>query len=222
MNEQRTRRRTLAWWGAGLILAAAALGTWITLNGAPFSVDSWWNNLVGSPSGGAVLSAAMALDRLGGGEIAVFVVPLAVMALLVVLRRRWWGAAFFALSSIASALVVQLLKFLFLRERPEDILVLVDEGSFPSGHTANAATLACALCILIPRRWMYVVGGLWVVAMAFARTYLSAHWPSDTLGGALVGVGAVLVVAAVLDGPLRRERDSLGRRLPPSAGRPAA
>jgi undecaprenyl-diphosphatase len=70
------------------------------------------------------------------------------------------------------------------------MIVFSDHGSFPSGHTANAATVATIAVILFPRVWVAVVGGAWVFAMAFSRTQVHAHWLSDTVGGTLVGVGA--------------------------------
>ncbi len=92
---------------------------------------------------------------------------------------------------------VQLLKQLFGRARPDDMLVVSDYGSFPSGHTANAATIALVLWVLFPRVWVAIVGAAWVLAMALSRTFLSVHWATDTLGGALVGAGVVLVLAAL-------------------------
>ena len=84
--------------------------------------------------------------------------------------------------------------------------MLSDYGSFPSGHAANAATVAAVAVVLFPRVWVIVAGAVWVVLMAFSRTYLHAHWASDTLGGALLGTGAVLVVAALYAPRLRAER----------------
>ena len=134
------------------------------------------------------------------------------MALATVLRRPW-GAVFVLAASAGSALVVQVIKGMFGRARPEDMIVVSDHGSFPSGHTANAATIATiavVLAIIFPRVWVMVAGGMWVVLMAISRTHLSAHWLSDTAGGALIGAGAAFVVAAAFALPLLRERASRG------------
>ncbi len=103
-------------------------------------------------------------------------------------------------------LVVQLLKTLFGRTRPEQILIDSDFGSFPSGHTANAATFAVLAVMLSPRLWVWLVAGLWIVCMAFSRTVLSAHWLSDTIGGMLIGAGVTLVVGGLLLGWVRSPR----------------
>ena len=99
---------------------------------------------------------------------------------------------------LVSAGAVQLLKNLFGRARPEDMIVASDFGSFPSGHAANAATIAMVLWLVFPRVWTAILGVAWVVAMAISRTLLSVHWATDTLGGALVGAGVVLVLGSVM------------------------
>ncbi|HZK59394.1 MAG TPA: phosphatase PAP2 family protein, partial [Cryobacterium sp.] len=47
----------------------------------------------------------------------------------------------------------------------------------------------------------------WVAVMMLSRTYLGAHWLSDTVGGLLLGIGVAIVVwaplAAKLDGEHR-------------------
>ena len=94
-----------------------------------------------------------------------------------------------------------------------------DIGSFPSGHVANAATLAVALALILGRTWVWYVGAIYTVAMALSRTYLGAHWLSDTIGGALLGAGIAIIVWAPLASRLNRERkprpatDSVGRPL---------
>ena len=64
-------------------------------------------------------------------------------------------------------------------------------NSFPSGHTA--ATTAFFGALVFARRRV----GLWLLPIplliAFSRIYLNAHYLSDVVGGALVGILAALV-----------------------------
>lgn len=87
------------------------------------------------------------------------------------------------------------------------MLVTSDYGSFPSGHTANAATTAMVLALVFPLLWVWIAGFLYTVAMMASRTYLGAHWLSDTVGGLLLGIGVALVVWAPLAGRLRTEAE---------------
>jgi undecaprenyl-diphosphatase len=57
-----------------------------------------------------------------------------------------------------------------------------------------------------------IVGACWVLLMAFSRTYLHAHWLSDTVGGAMLGAGAVLLVAAAFAVPMAREHPAAERK----------
>ncbi|WP_247634143.1 phosphatase PAP2 family protein [Microbacterium galbinum] len=191
-------RRMLVWSGVGCVALTFALGALITLGVAhPFVFDAWWNDVVVSFRSEGLVAFAHALDTVGGGWVAVYLVPLVVI-ISFLLARRWRSGVFAALAFLASAGAVQLLKHLFGRARPEDMLVLSDYGSFPSGHTANAATLAFVFAVLFPNVWIRIAGALWIVLMALSRTFLSVHWATDTIGGALLGAGVVLLLAAWL------------------------
>ncbi|NHI15964.1 phosphatase PAP2 family protein [Microbacterium excoecariae] len=190
--------RRLGWWGVAALALATALGVILMLGYEdPPGFDQWWNDTVILRRSDAAIAFAQALDRLGGGWFAVLVAPLGIIAALVI-ARRWRGALFAAGSFAMSAVVVQLLKSLVSRTRPEDMLVASDFGSFPSGHTANATTIAVVLVLLFPRLWVALAGAAWVLAMALSRTLLSVHWATDTLGGILVGAGVPLVLAGFL------------------------
>ncbi|WP_082488410.1 phosphatase PAP2 family protein [Microbacterium sp. Leaf159] len=192
------RRRTLLWWGIGMLVAATLLGAAIVFGYTePPGFDTWWNQTISTYRAEWMLSFALILNDLGGGWVAIILVPL-LMIIALLLARRWRAAVFAAVAFLASAGAVQLLKQLFGRARPEDMIVVSDYGSFPSGHTANAATIAVVLWLVFPRVWTAILGILWVLAMAISRTLLSVHWATDTLGGALVGAGVVLVLGSVM------------------------
>lgn len=200
--------------GTLAVLLAGLLGLWV-MRASPALDERWLQWAIGLRGPGWD-EVALALNHLGGGLLGVFVVPLAGTALLAWLAGRW-PAAFFLAASAASALVVQLLKAGFGRARPAEILVTADPGSFPSGHTANAATIAVVLGLLFPRAWVWVAGALYTVLMALSRTYLGAHWLTDTLGGLLVGTGVALLVWVAFAGKLGSDRRSGGSQEPPEA-----
>ena len=70
------------------------------------------------------------------------------------------------------------------------------EYSFPSGHVtaAMAGVTALVLAGKKPARWWAY---LFVLAMGAARNYLMAHYPSDVLGGMIVGLIAATVAYAI-------------------------
>ncbi len=81
-----------------------------------------------------------------------------------------------------------------------------DLHSFPSGHSAVAAGLACTLAVLYPRgRWLFAG----VAAMAcFQRIVASAHYPSDVLTGAAIGVAVATVCARATQIPAAADADA--------------
>lgn len=192
----RMMRPVLLWWGTGAILIAVMIGILVRGDVAP-GLDTGWNTWMAEIRTPFLIGAASVLDRVGGGWIATYLIPIAILVALLV-ARRWRGAVFVAVTLLVSAGVVQLLKTLFGRARPEDMLVTSDFGSFPSGHAANAATLATLAVVLFPRLWVWIVAAVWALAMAFSRTLVSVHWLSDTAGGMLVGVGVTLLMAGFL------------------------
>lgn len=192
--------------GAILLIVAVATGIAVeSTDSELIDLDAWWNTYVATFLPG-IRPVSLFMNVAGAGVVGTYIVPL-VGAALLALARRPWGAVFFLVASIAGALFVQLLKGLFGRVRPEDILVISDHGSFPSGHTANAAVIATVAVILFPRVWVAVVGLAWTLLMAFSRTQVHAHWLTDTLGALVLGVATTLLVAAAMIVPIVRERE---------------
>ncbi len=208
------RRKNLLQWQLGVAVLAlgvvVALGSIIALRGnLPLEVDAEWMEEIIEHRSPAWELPSLVMNFLGGGWFGVFVVPLAVIAVLC-FRRLWASALYFAVASAVSALAVQLLKNIFDRPRPEEILVTADVGSFPSGHVANAATVAVALGFILWRWWVWAAGALYVVIMALSRTYLGAHWLSDTVGGMLVGAAVAMVLWIAFASRIRVEKERAG------------
>lgn len=200
---------------AALVLTFG-LGTLIILraNNLPLALDTAWMNLLSQNRAPVWEVLSRVMDYIGGGWVAIFLVPVLIIIALLLVKRPW-AAGYYLVATVLTGSIVQLLKHLFGRARPEDILgnVSVDFGSFPSGHVANAAAMAAIAVILFPRLWVWIAGALYTAVMMFIRTYLGAHWLTDTIGALLLGVGIAIVVWA----PLAAKLDGEHRLAPPAS-----
>ena len=98
-----------------------------------------------------------------------------------------------------------LLKKLFRRPRPiyRVLTELRDDApvegpSMPSGHVA----IATATTWLLAREgpwWLAVMLGSATVATAFTRVHQGAHWPTDTVAGAALGLTLAVTATAVCE-----------------------
>lgn len=99
--------------------------------------------------------------------------------------RRWLAAA----TAVAAAeQTSRQLKRAVRRPRPRleglpPLAGVTARHSFPSSHTATAVAAIYAFDGLIPRPAL--IG--WAALTAASRPYLGVHYPSDVLGGAVIG-----------------------------------
>lgn len=107
------------------------------------------------------------------------------------------------LAGLLAFLVNLVIGFIRFRPRPfvvhPDIVKLIDksalEKSFPSAHTTVAFALATAI-FFWNKKWGTAALAL-ALAIGLARVAAGVHYPSDILGGALLGVAAALVVRKI-------------------------
>jgi membrane-associated phospholipid phosphatase len=208
---RRVQRR---WWvfsALGAIGVVLLIGVVVTARAGRLGIDERFMNELVEHRSDFWLAPALVFDTVGAGLIGVFVVPIGV-AVVFLLRRRPWAALYWICACALSAGVVQVIKHTFGRARPTEILVVSDYGSFPSGHTANAATLAVVLGVVLRRVWVWAAGVVWTVLMLLSRTYLGAHWLTDTIGGLLIGAGVAVVLWAPVAHRLLDEQERVRGR----------
>lgn len=123
-------------------------------------------------------------------------------------RRARPRAVFCASVTVTVPLLWSLMHWVVQHPRPQHGFVVVHSNGFPSGHTANAAgAVLVAVLLLWPklartaRVVAVVLAGLFAVAIGATRVVLLAHWPTDVLGGWLLALAVVPLIAALLPQP---------------------
>ena len=193
--------------------------------------------LVRAINGMAGRSAILDWLMIACARFAPEVFALLLLALWLSWRTRYQRAA--ALAGVAAVVALgfgQLIGHAFPRLRPYEapglghIRLLVPHSvdtSFPSDHTTLAFAVTAALWAFDRRLGMASL--LFSVWLCVARVFIGAHYPTDVLGGAVVG-SLVAVVILRLDGvaAIHRSVDGVLRALhrvhlaaaPESAGAP--
>ena len=87
------------------------------------------------------------------------------------------------------------IKILRVVEPDADIYDIAAQGySFPSGHSTNAATVFGSMALNLRKRWMTAVAIVIPLLTGISRFVVGAHYPTDVLGGWLLGLISVLIV----------------------------
>ena len=143
---------------------------------SPVRAFAWWVNL-------------------GGTWKVLLPVSLVIAALSRAARHHWWlWVAVF----LASGALEHIFKFLVGRPRPSGFSL-----GFPSGHTTAAAAFAVLAVYLLSRGGLRPAARLslqifaiaMMILVGWARIVLRAHWPTDVLGGLLLGTACAAAAA---------------------------
>lgn len=134
-------------------------------------------------------------------------------------------AAYVFTTVAVAGVTTQIVKHIVGRARPrfidtlgahhfEFIALQANRNSFPSGHSANAFAAAMALGLVWPRARPWLLAAATIVALS--RIAVRAHYPSDTLAGAILGCACALIVGLLFAGRGIALRQIAGRLLPRS------
>jgi YegS/Rv2252/BmrU family lipid kinase len=148
----------------------------------------------------------------------------AAVAVLMLVRGHRRAALYTVGVMVVTTAAYTVIKLLVGRARPEWQLeqALLSSKSFPSGHAASVTAFGGILIVLVimlvrrsnVRRLLYVLIGLMMVVVCLDRVFLGRHFPSDVVGGFLLGMGMVALGLAVYS-PLPRSHAQLLPELVP-------
>ena len=147
------------------------------------------------------------ISLLGKGGIALIVLSL---VLLVIRKTRRFGTAMILGLAIGAVVVNLWLKVVVARPRPyADIngfyyplwqmmgSQIESDYSFPSGHTNAAFACMVPAFLLGKKSWSWLCL-LFAFLMGVSRIYLVVHYPSDVLGGLIMGTLAGLLGVLIM------------------------
>jgi len=133
-------------------------------------------------------------------------------------KRRLELAVQLLVVSIGSLIMNAAVKAAFERPRPElwEHRGQYAWASYPSGHAIVCVSVIFSVALMLQRergwRWPLPVAGALLIVVLYSRLYLGVHWPTDLIGGLLMGV-AWLVGTEYAFSPFHRSRDSLSSGL---------
>ena len=145
------------------------------------------------------------------GNAGIIWIVLAVV-LLILPKTRKTGIIVAAALLMDLVLCNLILKNLVARVRPYDvntaIAILIKKPldfSFPSGHTAASFAAMTAL-FLAKMKKAWIAALVLAVLIAFSRLYFYVHYPTDVLGGAIVGILSGIIGYTIVEKIDKRRR----------------
>lgn len=175
--------------------------------------------------GGPVLTPLMKLISLLGKD-GIFLIFLS-LAFMVFRPTRRFGTAMLLGVSIGAIFTNLFIKVAVARPRPYadpngfyyplwDLMGRATESdkSFPSGHTTAAFASTVPVFLIGKKRWSWAAL-LFAFLMGLSRIYLVVHYPSDVIGGLIVGTVAGCLAALIAQKLIPQKfyaRDILPRR----------
>src|ERR1043166_6682835 len=196
--------RTL--FGIAITAGVAAAVLTLYVMGHPYiPVDATVERDVQSTNWGPLVYAFRFFSWIGDAKG--LVVEIVIFILILLFNRHSW---MFAAGATLSGGWYEAVVTLVHRPRPHVptvIQVLEHPGasSYPSGHTIFVVTVVTVLMVCLGRRylpaWGQVAGWsiavLLVLANAIGRVYTGAHWPTDVLGGILIALFWLCLLASI-------------------------
>ena len=148
------------------------------------------------PIGPAWLEGSM-IDLTAIGGPTVLGLTVVIVAGFLVLQTRYRTALVVAITSFSAELLSNVMKHAFNRPRPSVVPHLreVFSSSFPSGHAMESAIVYLTLGAILMRAAESRITKIYIFAtvvlltslVGISRVYLGVHYPTDVIGGWIIG-----------------------------------
>jgi undecaprenyl-diphosphatase len=114
------------------------------------------------------------------------------IAIVLMVQHRFKRGSILFFGTVIATILIRVLKLFFTRMRPPTSTI-IDSYSFPSGHALSSIVFfglaAWVLGLDFPsrRKSIYAMAAALTLWVGLSRLFLGVHWPSDVLGGYLIG-----------------------------------
>ena len=216
-------RSVLLTWAALCLVAFTVLAVAVSQRwGVLVSIDHRGEPASAWAVDGGALRELLRWIELTFGTVGMTVMTVVLAAVMFVKQHR--RAAYLIVAvMVTTSLSTTLLKLLVGRERPhwQDPQDLLESLSFPSGHVSATTAYGGLVMVLVLmlvrrggiRRAAYAGVVVAVLAVGADRVLLGRHYPTDVVGGVLLGAAVVLIGISVYS-PLPRSHAVKAEPLP--------
>ena len=134
-----------------------------------------------------------------GNEITVLILS-AALILFLIEKKEYVKAKMFVIAMGIGGVLMEVLKHLIKRTRPITMTIHETGYSFPSGHATMSMVLFGMLIVLFAseihnKKWKNFFIGInifLILIIGFSRLYFNVHYPTDILGGWILGLSSIL------------------------------
>jgi len=136
-------------------------------------------------------------------------------AIIVLFFKKLKHIRYFIILNLVNNVVLNnLLKVIFKRERPIDLMLVEESGySFPSGHTMIATIFYGFIIYLInksnyKKRTKIILNTfltILIILIGISRIYLGVHYATDVIASYLIGISYLIIFTHFIDKHINKE-----------------